>query len=66
MKIERVAERAYQQERLFAPPLTTSLSISIRTSGIRPEKVMPVITWVGAEGMQPAESFEEAQQQQQQ
>ena len=49
-----------------ASELGVLVTVSLADAPIRPEKVMPVITWVAAEGMQPAESFEEAQQQQQQ
>lgn len=49
-----------------ASELSVLVTVSLADAPIRPEKVMPVITWVAAEGAPPAESFEEAQQQQQQ
>jgi len=48
-----------------ASELSVLVTVSLADAPIRAEKLVPVITWVAAEGAAPAESFEQAQQQQQ-
>jgi transglutaminase-like putative cysteine protease len=48
-----------------ASELSVLVTVSVADAPIRAEKLVPVITWVAAEGAAPAESFEQAQQQQQ-
>ena len=46
--------------------LEVLVTVSLADSPIRPERVMPMTTWVAPEVAEPPESFEQAQQQQQQ
>jgi transglutaminase-like putative cysteine protease len=46
--------------------LAVRVTVSLADTPIRPERVMPMTTWVAAEVAEPSESFDQAQQQQQQ
>jgi transglutaminase-like putative cysteine protease len=49
-----------------ASELSVLVTVSLVDAPVRAERLKPVVTWVAAEGAAPTDSFEQAQQQQQQ